>query len=264
MILQGHAIYNQIDHLKNILMLISIIVPVYNEEVGLPQCISILSPFLISRLPHVSNVVIVNNGSIDDTFLVAEGLSKQYSNVRVVHLDLKGRGRALRQSWLDSLADILVYMDVDLSTDLESLPDLVAAIADRGYHLSIGSRLMSGSKVVRSLKREIISRAYNFLIKLMFFTKFKDAQCGFKAISRDAAQELIPRVINQEWFFDTELLIISEKAGIPIKEIPVKWTDDPDSRVKVVSTAMEDIRGLMRMRFGGLSRALRGINLKPQ
>ena len=243
---------------------VDVIIPVYNEEVGLPLCISILSPFLISRLPYSSNIVIVDNGSIDDTLVVAEELCKEYSNVRVVHLDLKGRGRALRQSWLDSNADIVVYMDVDLSTDLEALPDLVAAIADNGYHVSIGSRLMSGSRVVRSLKREIISRAYNFLIKLMFFTKFKDAQCGFKAISRDAAQELIPRIINQEWFFDTELLIISEKAGIPIKEIPVKWTDDPDSRVKVVSTAMEDVKGLLRMRFGGLSRALQGINLKVQ
>ena len=170
---------------------VDVIIPVYNEEAGLPICISILSPFLISRLPYSSNIVIVDNGSIDGTFVVAQELCKEYSNVRVVHLDLKGRGRALRQSWLDSTADIVVYMDVDLSTDLESLPDLVAAIADNGYHLSIGSRLMPGSRVVRSLKREIISRAYNFLIKLMFFTKFKDAQCGFKAISHDAAQELI-------------------------------------------------------------------------
>jgi len=240
---------------------VDVIIPVYNEEVGLPKCISALSIFLASRLSYLGNVVIVDNGSSDGTLPVAEELCKQYSNVRVVHLELKGRGRALRKSWLESSADILVYMDVDLSTDLESLPELVAAIAEDGYHLSIGSRLMSGSRVVRSLKREIISRTYNLLIKLMFFTKFHDAQCGFKAISGRAAQELIPKIMNQEWFFDTELLIIAEKAGIPIKEIPVNWIDDPDSRVKVVSTALEDIKGLLRMRFGGLTRAVRGISL---
>ena len=157
----------------------------------------------------------------------------------------------MRAVWLESDSDIVSYMDVDLSTDLNHFPQLVEAL-ESGYHVAVGSRLSRESRVTRAPKREFISRSYNVLIKSLFFTPFPDAQCGFKALTRQAAQAIIPGIKNNNWFFDTELLIIAAKRGYRIKSIPVKWDDDPTSTVNITSTAMEDIRGLLRLRFGGI------------
>src|SRR5581483_6323545 len=169
-----------------------------------------------------------------------------------IHLDQKGRGRALKRAWLESRADVLSYMDVDLSTDLNAYPPLVRAIAEGRADITTGRRLGKGARVEgRKLLREITSRGYNLIIKAGFRTRFRDAQCGFKAISREAADALLPLVQNNEWFFDTELLIIAEKKGYRIRQIPVHWVDDPDSRVNVSKTAMEDLRGLWRLKRSG-------------
>ena len=232
---------------------VDIVIPVYNEEKDLPRSIDILTKHLRDHLENPWRVVIADNGSTDNTLSVAEMLTNKYTGVDCVHIPQKGRGRALRQAWLDSTADIVSYMDVDLSTDLTHFSQLVRAIED-GSHVAIGSRLKKGSRVKRSLKREFISRAYSTLIRLMFFTPFRDAQCGFKALSRGAVRNLVPLVKNNNWFFDSELLIIAATRGYKIKEIPVNWQDDPDTRVKIVSTAWEDIKGLLRLRFGGIPR----------
>ncbi len=182
---------------------------------------------------------------------MARRLSAQSDEVSYIHLDLKGRGRALRAAWLLAQADILTYMDVDLSTDLSAFPPLVAAIAEEGYDVAIGTRLGRGAQTTRSWRRETISRVYNLIIKAMIHNKFSDAQCGFKAISRSAAQTLAPLVEDNAWFFDTELLLLAERRGYRIKEIPVTWVEDPDTRVKVIQTALDDLRGLWRLRRKG-------------
>jgi glycosyltransferase involved in cell wall biosynthesis len=231
---------------------VDIVIPVYNEEQDLPRSIDILSKFLKENLAQNPwQIIIADNGSTDNTRTVADMLATRYPSIVSVHISQKGRGRALRQVWLESNADIVSYMDVDLSTDLSHFLQLVRAI-EEGAHVAIGSRLSKGSKVTRSFKREFISRSYSALIKMMFFTPFRDAQCGFKAVSRNAARAVIPKIENNNWFFDTELLIIAAKGGYRIQEIPVRWKDDPDSRVKVVSTAWEDIKGLLRLRFRGV------------
>lgn len=233
---------------------VEIVLPVYNEEKDLPGSVARLHEFMSQNLSSYDwRILIADNGSTDTTLRVAEKLTKEFECVGVLHLDQKGRGRALHRAWLEGTADVMGYMDVDLSTDLEALPKLVDAIAKDGADVAIGSRLTRGSNVVnRTLKREVLSRGYVALIKLMFLVKFSDAQCGFKGISRNAAQKLLPLVQDRGWFLDSELLILAEKNGFRIAEIPVKWTDDPDTRVKVVKTAMGDVRGLLRMRFGGL------------
>jgi len=231
---------------------VDIVIPVLNEEKGLPQSMMILSQFLhdnLSRNPW--RIVIADNGSTDSTRSVSEMLAQKYPGISYVYIPQRGRGRALRTAWLESDADIVSYMDVDLSTDLNSFPGLIQAI-EEGYDIAIGSRLSARAKVRRSLKREVISRSYNMMIKSLFFVSFSDAQCGFKAVSRNAAQALVPLVENNNWFFDTELLIIAAKRGFRIREIPVDWVEDPDSRVKVLRTAWEDFKGLMRLRFGGI------------
>ena len=230
---------------------VDIVVPVYNEEQALPRSILILTDFLKDNLPNPWRVVIADNASTDDTRSVSEMLCERYAGVGYLHLPQKGRGRALRTAWMDSTADILSYMDVDLSTDLVHFPQLVQVL-ESGDHIAIGSRLSKGSRVTRSLKREVISRGYNLMIRSMFFPGFPDAQCGFKAIMRQAAQAIVPHVKNNNWFFDTELLLIAAKRGYRIRSVPVKWDDDPTSTVNVASTAAEDIRGLLRLRFGGI------------
>lgn len=228
---------------------VDVMVPVYNEEVALPRSVSILRESLGSSLRHSWQIVIVDNGSVDGTLGVAEGLSSQYPDVSFIHLDQKGRGRALRKAWLESGADIVSYMDVDLSTKLDAFPRLVDAL-EEGYDVAIGSRLTQGSKVIgRSVKREITSRAYNLLIKSMFLPSFSDAQCGFKAVKREVAQQLVPMIRDQEWFFDTELLLLAERKGYRIKQVAVEWVDDADTRVRIMKTAFEDVKGLLRLRF---------------
>ncbi|MBH66093.1 MAG: glycosyl transferase [Chloroflexi bacterium] len=232
---------------------VDIVIPVLNEEVSLPACIDNLFAFIEEHPEREWRIVVADNGSTDRTAEIAAELSEKHPNVSVTHLELRGRGRALKQAWGLSDADVRLYMDVDLSTDLKSLPDLVSAITDDGYEVAIGSRLIKGSKVVgRTLKREITSRGYNIMIHIFFpLTKWRDAQCGFKAVSRKAAENVVPLVKDNAWFLDTELLLLADKAGYLIKEIPVHWEDDPDTRVKIISTAWEDVKGLLRLRFKG-------------
>ncbi|MBE0658908.1 MAG: glycosyltransferase family 2 protein [Bryobacteraceae bacterium] len=200
-----------------------------------------------SGFPHDWRIVIVNNGSTDATGDVAASLSASHPDVVCHQLQRRGRGLALRHAWTHSSADAVCYMDVDLSTELTHIQPLIAAILDQGFDVAIGSRLLPGSRTGRSLKREFISRAYNLIVRLAFHTHVKDAQCGFKAASRSAVERVVPRVVDDGWFFDTELLVLAEAEGMRINEIPVNWHEDPDSRVKLISTAIEDLKGILRV-----------------
>ncbi len=232
---------------------VDVVIPVLNEEHSLGRCIEMLGAFLRDNLPHDWRIVVADNGSTDATLAVATGFAESKPDeVGVIHLDERGRGRALKRAWRESRADVVSYMDVDLSTGLDAFPPLVAAIVEEGCHLAWGSRLSRESQTERSFKREFISQTYNRIIRLSMGTHFRDAQCGFKAMSRAAADALLPHIQDNGWFFDTELLVIAEKRGFRWKELPVAWEEDPDTRVKVVKTALDDLRGLARLRFGGL------------
>ena len=236
---------------------LEIVLPVLNEERSLRASTTRLHEFLAANLTGYEwRILIADNGSTDSTPDVAAGLTRDYERVGYLRLEQRGRGRALKRAWLESGADILAYMDIDLSTELEATVKLVESIASGEYDLAIGSRLKRGAVVMgRSPLREFISRGYSLLFRTMFFTGFRDAQCGFKAISRQAGRELLPLVQDTTWFFDTELLLLAENNGYAIDEIPVRWTDDPDSRVRIVRTAWGDLKGLLRLRFGVLRRA---------
>lgn len=240
---------------------VEIVIPVYNEEVALPRGIATLCDYLDTYFPYHWSVTIANNASTDNTLAVARELAAANPRVHVLHLDRKGRGRALKSAWLASEADVVAYMDVDLSTNLQSFLPLVAPLATGHSDLAIGSRLLKGAVVTRQWKREIISRLYNLLIKIFFRNRFSDAQCGFKAVKRSVARALLPRVENNEWFFDTELLLLAEEEGLRIYEVPVEWIEDLDSRVKIVSTALEDIKGLLRVRARRLRQRRRSAAL---
>lgn len=232
---------------------LDVVIPILNEENGLTHSVATLHQFLSDKLDGIDwRILIADNGSTDSTPQVCRELTDTYPQVDFIRLEQRGRGRALRRAWLDSRSDVVSYMDVDLSTDLECFPDLVRAITDDGYDIAIGSRLIPGSDVIgRSVKREFLSRSYSLVFRTMFLTPFRDAQCGFKALSRSAAESLVPLVKDNEWFFDTELLLLAQHNGFRIKELPVKWTDDPDSRVNVITASYQDIMGLLRLRLGG-------------
>jgi len=237
-------------------LVVDIVIPVYNEEEAIAACVARLSSFLHEEFAHDWRIIIANNGSTDCTLEIAKNLSAANPRVEALDLSRKGRGLALREAWGRSTADVVSYMDVDLSTNLQYFPLLVEGLRC-GYDLAVGSRLMQASMVARRLKREVLSRGFNLLIRLLFRTRFSDAQCGFKALRREAAQVLLPHVVNNGWFFDAELLILAEKNNFRIFEAPVEWMEDLDSRVWLWATAMEDVRGLMRMRTSRLKLGLR-------
>src|SRR3954447_13783476 len=226
---------------------VDIVVPVYNEEAGLERSIRRLHRFLRDGFPFSWRIVVADNASTDATPRIAEGLAEELPGVVAVRLERKGRGRALRSAWSESPARVVAYMDADLSTDLRALLPLVAPLLSGHSDLAIGTRLSRGARVVRGPKRELISRGYNQLLRTVLRARFSDAQCGFKAVRRDAADALLPAVRDDGWFFDTELLVLAQRRGLRIHEVPVDWVDDPDSRVDIVATALADLRGVARL-----------------
>lgn len=227
---------------------IEIVIPIYNEEKELAANIKKLHIFLSKKLlDYKWHITIADNASVDKSLSIAKKLATKLPHIGYIHLSRKGRGRAVKRAWKESTADILVYMDVDLSTDLSSLPRLIDALREK-YDIGIGSRLLPGSKVVgRPLKRELLSRIYNILIKIFFQVHFSDAQCGFKGVSKKVVKQLLPYIEDNAWFFDSELLIIGEKSGCKIFEEPVLWIDNPGSTVRVLKTVYGDLAGLWRL-----------------
>jgi putative flippase GtrA len=226
---------------------VDVVVPVYNEQAALEHSIRRLHGFLTESFPFTWRIVVADNASTDGTPFIAAALADELDGVTHLRLGRKGRGLALREAWSCSDARVVSYMDVDLSTDLRGLLPLVAPLLSGHSDVAIGSRLARGAQVVRGPKRELISRAYNTILHATLRVRFTDAQCGFKAVTRAAAARLLPQIRDNGWFFDTELLVLAGRDGLRIHEVPVDWVDDPDSRVNIVHTAVEDLKGVARL-----------------
>jgi glycosyltransferase involved in cell wall biosynthesis len=227
---------------------VEIVIPVHNEQHVLGASVRTLHAYLTRHFTFAFCITIADNASTDRTLTVARALSREFDEVAVLHLQCKGRGRALRAAWGASRADVLAYMDVDLSTDLDALAELLIPLLQGRGDVAIGSRLARGSDVTRGLKREVISRSYNLLLRALLRVGFSDAQCGFKAGRREVIQTLLGEVQDETWFFDTELLFAAQRAKFAIHEVPVRWVDDADSRVDILATARLDLHGVMRLR----------------
>jgi glycosyltransferase involved in cell wall biosynthesis len=236
---------------------VEVVIPVYNEQEVLAASVRTLRDYLSQHFTFAFEVTVADNASIDATLQIANALSSEFPEVEVLHVDRKGRGRALRAAWSRSVADVVAYMDVDLSTDLSALPPLLEPLLEGRADLAIGSRLAAGAEVTRGLKREVISRSYNILLRTLLGVGFSDAQCGFKAGRREAIQPLLAAIEDEAWFFDTELLYLAQRRKLSVHEVPVCWTDDPDSRVDILATAYEDLRGVKRLRKAERARAKR-------
>lgn len=242
---------------------IEIVLPVLNERAVLECSVATLVGYLGHHCPYPWQITIADNGSMDGTWEIAQHLTAAYDNVHALRLEQRGRGLALRTAWLQSDADIVAYMDIDLSTGLEAFLPLIAPLVSGQRRVAIGSRLLPDAQVTRGAKREMISRCYNALIHLIVPHRFSDAQCGFKALHRTAAQELVPLVENNRWFFDTELLLAAEERGYRVHEVPVRWLEDTDTRVHIGKTAWEDVQGLLRVRMQRWQRRFGSIHEHP-
>ena len=245
----ANAASESLQHKAESELLVDLVIPVLNEAHVLEKSVTTVRRYFGQNVRWRWRVVVVDNGSTDGTSDVGRRLAAEFPDVQFVQLAQRGRGRALRQAWTQSDADIMAYMDVDLSTELEAMPKLIEGVRSGRYDLATGSRLHRDSHTTRGFKRDFISRCYNVIIKLALWTSFTDAQCGFKAVSRRVVKEVVPAIRDQAWFFDTELLVLAEKHGYRIMDQPVTWVDDPDSRVRIVKSAWEDIKGVARLRW---------------
>ncbi len=244
---------------------VDIALPVLNEERTLEKNVRRLLADVAIRTEFDCCLSIVDNGSSDHSWEVASALAHTESNVRALRLGQRGRGGALKAAWLSSSADIMAYMDIDLSTDLDALRPVLDPIAAGTTDISIGSRLFPGSEVTRGARREIISHLYNLIARSALRYHVRDAQCGFKAVSRHVALTIAPLVEDDSWFFDTELLVLAWRSGLRINEVPVRWVEDDDSRVRIVSTAIDDLRGIWRlMRSTYRNRTTSSVNTRAR
>jgi glycosyltransferase involved in cell wall biosynthesis len=241
---------------------VEVVIPVYNEEALLEKNTIILHDFLEKNCSIPWNITIFSNGSTDNTVEIGNKLHKEYPRISIKHMPEKGRAKALRLAWEASDASIVSYMDADLSTELEAFPKCLKLIED-GADIASGNRLSSESFVERRLIREVLSRGYNSLIRVFFpFTKIKDAQCGFKLIRTPVAKKLLPQIKDNMWFFDSELLLLAERAGYKIDRVQVRWIERKASKVKVFKTTSDYILKLAELRTRIWMNSLRGKSQK--
>lgn len=235
------------SHPLDPLATVDVVVPAHDEVRILDASIRELHRHLDRHLERPWVLTIAENASTDGTAALADRLAAELPGIRVVHTAAAGRGRALRSAWTTSGGAVVAYMDADLSTDLGALRPLIDAVASGRADVATGSRLVPGASVDRRAVREGISRSYNRIVRTVLGAEFRDAQCGFKALRRETAVALLPHVRDQGWFFDTELLLLAQRRGLRIEEIPVRWVDDPHSSVRIIPTAVADLRGVARM-----------------
>ncbi|MEI2277020.1 glycosyltransferase family 2 protein [Paenarthrobacter ilicis] len=226
---------------------VDLTVPVFNEESRIEDNLRRLHGHLKNWLPYSFRITVADNASTDGTLRIAERLARELPELVVVRLAERGRGKTLRHVWLASPSPVLAYMEADMSTDLSAVAPLLAPLISGHSDLAIGTRSASSSRVTCSALRAVISRSCNSLLRGTLGARFSDAQCGFKAIRADVAQRILPYTTDDGWFFDTELLVIAERSGLRIHEVPVDWTEQPDPRVDVVRTALADLRGMVRL-----------------
>lgn len=230
-------------------MTFEVTIPVLNEEETLAKQVRVLHNFLSRNFPDKNqwSIVIADNGSTDRTPEIALGLGEELPEIRLVKVPEKGVGLALKTSWSASRADMVGYMDLDLATDLQHFVQAYNAIASEGFDLVYGSRLHPRSKVIgRTLKREITSRVFNWILKIYLGTRFSDGMCGFKWLKREHVKPLMEGgAVSNGWFFSTELLTIAEWKGLKMCELPVKWTDDAaNSKVNIPRLAKQYLNAM--------------------
>jgi glycosyltransferase involved in cell wall biosynthesis len=228
-------------------MLVSVVLPAYNEADKLDGAVAKVSQAL-KETGYGFEIIIAEDGSTDGTAERAEELTQKYPFVRHIHREKRlGRGTALNNAFSQCSGDVLVYMDLDLATDLKSIKPLIDAITVEGYDLSTGSRMLPESKVERTRSRSISSKTYNFLVRQMLGSKVRDHQCGFKAFKREPLLKLLGEVEAAHWFWDTEIIVRAYRHGYKVKEIPVEWKSGKDTKVNLLKDSSSMFWQIMKL-----------------
>jgi len=231
---------------------IEITIPILNEETTLVEQVRKIHDFIEKNLHDLGSVklILVDNGSTDRTPEIARALVKELHSVEYLRLELRGVGRALKASWTRSKADVVGYMDLDLATDLSHLRPALDKIISNTAEIVTGSRLAQGAKVIgRKPLRTFTSICLNYIVKLIFSTSFSDGMCGFKFLQRSILERLMEAGAQSDgWFFATEILIAGEHQKYKVVDLPVTWSDDPNSKVKITSLAIEYLKAMLILR----------------
>lgn len=234
-------------NIRGTVPVLDVAVPVFNEEAHIERSLRRLHAHLVDSFPHSFQITVADNASTDTTLRIAERLARELPGLKVLRFQERGRGNALRHVWLHSPSPVLAYVEAGMSIDLAAVAPLLAPVISGHSDLAIGTRLARTSNAIGGRRSTLVSRGYNILLHLVLGARFSDAQCGFKAIRADVAHRILPHVRDDSWFFDTELLVIAERCGLRIHEVPVDWTDNPDPNIDVVRTAAADLRGIARL-----------------
>ena len=233
-------------------MKIIITLPAYNEEKIISQKIDQLFEFCQKQLSNYQWLVVVAiNGSKDATLEIVKQKTKTYPNLKYVYLKSPGKGGAIRKAWQTYTGDINIFMDADLSTELKFIHELIKAVEQENYQVVIGSRYQKQSQLERSALRSVFSYIYNLILKLFFNLKISDASCGFKAVSQKVIKQIVPKIKNNDLFFDTELLILAHQADLSIKEIPVAWRDEIQrkTKIKIFKTSFDYLKEIIKLKL---------------
>jgi len=233
-------------------MNISIAVPTFNEEKIIEQRINQLFDFCENNLKKYKwRIIVADNGSTDRTIKIIRKQKQKYSKLEYFHLKKLGKGLAIKKAWQDYLADVNIFMDADLATELKFTIPLINGITEEKYDLTIGSRYHKQSKCKRSLIRSMCSKFYNFILKIFFNIKLTDTHCGFKALSKSAVQRIIPKIKNNGLFFDTELLVLARYYNLKIKEMPVNWEDKNErkTKIKIIKTGLKYLKEIIKLKY---------------
>ena len=229
---------------------VDIVVPVYNEQETLATQIKKLHNY-VEQIEKINcSIIIANNGSQDETASIAIELTKIYSNVRYSFTSQPGPGKILKQCWSQSDADIVGYMDLDLSTSLHHFSEAVELLSDDSCDVVNGSRLLPESQVIgRRAMRTVSSIVFNKVLKTVFQTKISDGMCGFKFFRRDVINEIkLSEIEHDGWFASASFLLVAEAQKFRIREIPVVWQDDARSKVKIIKLSLEYLRNIVSLK----------------
>ncbi len=226
--------------------MLSIILPAYNEAKRIESAVERIMEFMNSNFQDFE-IIIAEDGSTDGTDKVAEKLAEKYGFVRHLHSDERlGRGKALNNAIKRSEYEFVIYMDVDLSTDLKHVNDIYEALK-AGYDIAVGSRLLKSSRAKRPFTRDLSSRVYNFLVRALLKSGIHDHQCGFKGFRKSRIADILDSIADNHWFWDTELLVLAQRKGLKIKEIPVTWEHGGESKVSILNDSIYMLRNIFRI-----------------
>jgi len=209
-----------------------VVLPVHNEVQSLKRAAEETVDFL-ARMGRDFEVLIAEDGSTDGTAELAESIAASDPRIRCIcHGDRLGRGRALTEAFKRSEGSVLVYMDVDLATELNFLEPLIESVVE-GYDIATGSRALPQSRASRSMKRWVASLVYNSLVRLLLGSDISDHQCGFKAFRRESLFNVLDKVCAKHWFWDTEILVLATRMGLSVNEVPISWREGEKTKVNL-------------------------------